>query len=155
MQDKLVGVLLRQDSVLLCSVEAFSVPGLEVGGQEDRFVYVAVLEEVFHHRFFRVLLVLLHRPVILFGAELMVAVEALDPTLRVLLLALDPVPGTRVPVVNVPIYHKILLSIFLVQEISSPDYMTVLLLLQSAVSPLPACLAPQRSNISSCIRQSR
>src|SRR5215217_9128333 len=56
----------------------------------------------------------------------MVAVEALDPTLRILLLALDPVSGARVPIMDVPIYNEILLSIFLVQEISSFDRTTLI-----------------------------
>src|SRR5918999_468423 len=115
-QDELVWVLLRQRRVLLGGVETVLVPLLEVGGEEDRLVYVPVLEEVLHHSLFRVLLELLHRPVVLFRTELVVAVEALDPTLRVLLLALDPVLWRCIPEVDVPIHHEILLAVFLVQS---------------------------------------
>ena len=62
---------------------------------------------------------LLERPVRLGRPEAHVGVEALDPTLGVLLLPLDPVIGTRVPEVLMAVDDEVLLAILLVHALSS------------------------------------
>src|SRR6185437_5693476 len=107
-------VLLRQRGVSLQGVEPVPVPGLQVRGLEDADVRVAVLEDVPDEVLLRVLLELLDRPVRLFWTESHVGVEALDPALRVLLLAGHPVRRARIPKVDVAINDEVALAVLLV-----------------------------------------
>src|SRR6266496_5807002 len=95
--DQTVRILLNQPRVLLQRVETFAVPLLQVRRLEDANVDVAVLEDILDEVLLRVLLELLDRPVRLLGTKTHVRVKALDPALRVLLLAAHPVRWARVP----------------------------------------------------------
>src|SRR5918993_1038041 len=135
-EDELVRVLLLQDRVLFSGVEAVGEEFGQVGRLEDRNVNVARLEEIVHHILFRVLVVLLLRPDPLLWAQvLVVVVEAVDEPLAVLVAVL----GAGIPVMDVPVYHEILLSIFLVQEISSPK--------QTTMPPLDLAASPLSSGL--------
>ena len=112
--DELARVLLGQLAVLRRGVEALGVPGLQVGRLEDRDVDVPVLEDVLHQALFGVLLEPLDRPVGLGRPQRLVGVEAVDPPLGEVLLALLPVLRTRVPVVHVAVHHEVLLAVLLV-----------------------------------------
>src|SRR5205823_79400 len=95
-------------------VETVGVPGPQVGGLEDPHIDVALLEHVLHEVLLRVLHELLERPVSLGRTKAHVSVKALDPPLRVLLLPLDPVLGTRVPEMQVTVNDEVLLTVPLV-----------------------------------------
>src|ERR687897_3678912 len=117
--DQLVRILFSQLRVPLERVEAFAIPRLQVRRLEDADVDVALLEHVLDEVLLGVLLELLKRPVRLRRPEALIGVEALDPPLRVLLLALHPVRRTRVPEMDVTIDNEVLLTIPLV-HMSSP-----------------------------------
>src|ERR671911_1545860 len=112
--DQLVRILFSQLRVPLERVEAFAIPRLQVRRLEDADVDVALLEHVLDEVLLGVLLELLKRPVRLRRPEALIGVEALDPPLRVLLLALHPVRRTRVPEMDVTIDNEVLLTIPLV-----------------------------------------
>src|SRR5918995_3458364 len=112
--DQFVRILFSQLRVPLERVEAFAIPRLQVRRLEDADVDVALLEHVLDEVLLGVLLELLKRPVRLRRPEALIGVEALDPPLRVLLLALHPVRRTRVPEMDVTIDNEVLLSIPLV-----------------------------------------
>ena len=112
--DQPAGVLLDHPRVALGGVEAVGVPLLQVGRLEHADVDVALLEDVLDEVLLGVLLELLDRPVRLGRAEPLVGVEALDPALGVLLLALHPVRRARVPEVDVAVHHEVLLAVVLV-----------------------------------------
>ena len=112
--DQLVRVPRRHLGVHLGRVEAGRVPLLQVRRLEHGDVDVAVLEHVLLEALRGVLLEVLDRPVRLGRAEALVGVEAVDPALGVLLGALHPVRGTRVPEVGVAVHHEVLLAVLLV-----------------------------------------
>ena len=107
-------MLLDQPRVALGGVEAVGVPLLQVRRLEDADVDVALVEDVLDEVLLGVLLELLDRPVRLGRAEALVGVEALDPALGVLLLALHPVLRARVPEVDVAVDDEVLLAVVLV-----------------------------------------
>jgi hypothetical protein len=112
--DQLAGEPLQQRRVLVDRVEAVRVPVLEVGGLEDRDVDVALDEHVALEVLGRDLEVLLVVPVRLRRAELVVAVEAVDPALGELLAARLPVLPAGVPEVGVGVDDEVLLAVLLV-----------------------------------------
>src|ERR671911_625831 len=122
-------------SVLLELLEAFAIPRLQVRRLEDADVDVALLEHVLDEVLLGVLLELLKRPVRLRRPEALIGMEALDPPLRVLLLALHPVRRTRVPEMDVTIDNEVLLTIPLVHMSS----LTRLLDDQSQCTPRRPC----------------
>src|SRR5262249_5319863 len=81
---------------------------------EHRLVDVPVGEHVLLEVLDRVLLEVLERPVRLRGPEALVRVEALDPALRVLLVAWLPVRRAGVPEVQVAVEDVVLLAVLLV-----------------------------------------
>src|SRR5205085_9082525 len=114
-EDEAVGILLLEDGVAGRRVEALVVEVSQVGREEDRLVDVAVLEEVLHQVFFAVGAVLLKRPDVFLGTQrAVVAVEAPDPALAVLLVA--PVFRGRIPPVHVAVNDEILLAVLLVHR---------------------------------------
>ena len=118
--DQLAGEPVQQRRVLLDVVEAVRVPLLQVRRLEDRLVDAAVLEDVLLEVVRRVLLEVLERPVRLGGPEAHVGVEALDPALGVLLVALDPVLRAGVPEVQVAVEDEVLLAVLLVHQSPPP-----------------------------------
>jgi len=119
--DELARMLLRERAIALGGVEPGRVPLLQVGRLEDRHVDVAVLEDVLHQVLLGVLLEVLDGPMRLRRPEPLVGVEALDPTLGVLLVTCHPVRGARVPVVHMAVDDEVLFSVFLVHVSSSGD----------------------------------
>src|ERR687897_3038636 len=85
-----VRILLGHPCVALGRIEPLGVPLLQVGRQEHADVDVAILEDILDEVLLRVLLELLDRPVRVGRAEPLIRVEALDPALGELLLALHP-----------------------------------------------------------------
>jgi hypothetical protein len=81
-----------------------------------RYVDVAVLEDVLDEVLLGDLQVVLVVPVRLRRGELVVAEEAVDPALGVLLATLDPVLPARVPEMDVAVDNEVLLAILLVHE---------------------------------------
>src|SRR3954454_23743568 len=112
--DQLAREALEQRPVHVDVIETGSVPLLQVRRLKDGLVDAAVGEDVLLEVLDRVLLELLERPVRLSRAEALVGVEALDPALGVLLVALDPVGGRRVPEVQVAVEDEVLLAVLLV-----------------------------------------
>src|SRR5919198_4628438 len=101
--DQPVRILLSEARVPLERVEALAVPLLQVRRLEDADVDVAILEDILDEILLRVLLELLDRPVRLRRRKAHIGVEAIDPALRVALLAAHPVLWACVPEVDVTI----------------------------------------------------
>src|SRR5439155_3884062 len=96
-------------------VEALVVEVGQVGREEDRLVDVTVFEEVLHQVLFGVGAVLLEGPDVFLGTQrAVVAVEAPDPALAILLVA--PVLRSGIPPVHVAVNDEILLAVLLVHR---------------------------------------
>ncbi len=115
--DQPVAPLLQQRGVLVGGVEAVGVPLAQVRRLEDRVVDMALDEHVALEVLGRDLEVVLVVPVGLGRTQLVVAVEAVDPALRVLLGAGLPVLPAGVPEVAVGVDDEVLLSVFLVHVV--------------------------------------
>src|SRR6185312_12007808 len=119
--DDPVGVLGQQvleAAVLVDGVEALGVPVVEVRRLEDDLVDVALDEHVLLEVLGRDLEVLLVVPVGLGRGQLVVAVEAVDPALRVLLAPRLPVLAAGVPEMAVGVDDVVLLAILLVRHVA-------------------------------------
>ena len=110
-EQELAGVLLGELGVPLGGVEAVLVPLQQVGRLEDGDVDVPVFEEVLHQVVVGVRLEVLHRPVGVGRRHRLVAVEALDPALGVLLRPGHPVLLPGVPVVDVAVNDEVALAV--------------------------------------------
>ena len=99
---------------MLRRIEAFVVEVLQIGGQEEPDIDVAIFEEVFHKILFAIFAVLLERPDVFLRAEgTVVVVEAPDPALAVLVA---PVLRACIPPMHVAVNHKILLAVLFVHH---------------------------------------